>query len=317
MPEHNTLRAIRRWLLRKPFKGRHRVAEALRRAVGAFGPVVPVSDSYAGLVPGKVWFNCHLGEHIGGHIFWHGGYSTDQLWTLPLLLPEDGVFIDVGANQGEFTLLAAALMPKGQVIAFEPNPVNLLRLQRNLDLNRVADSSRARAARVSVLPVALGAAPGLAPMFTDPRRVRRLGDQNSGVYSLAQSAQRREPVGVVQVDALDSILRMRSVAKVDLIKIDVEGYELEVLAGAVSALRAFRPALLLELNQEALAGARRSVVELLDWLAGQSYTGYLLSPGAYRGLTEAPSFGNALFLPVRNERQARWLRQSADYAQVV
>lgn len=138
---------------------------------------------------------------------------VDMAFLLHLLRPGD-LFVDVGANIGSYTVLASAVCG-ARSISIEPDPVTVQSLRRNVEVNGIED-------RVTVVESAVGAAAGTV-RFTvgqdTTNRVATNGDMAS-----------RE----VKVRTLDEIL-----AKEDpvLIKIDVEGYEPKVVAGALATIK--------------------------------------------------------------------------------
>jgi FkbM family methyltransferase len=135
---------------------------------------------------------------------------------LELLEAHDSV-LDIGANIGFYSCLSAT---RGKhVIAFEPAARNLHFLYRNLWENHLRN--------IEVFPVGLGRRPGL-------ERVYGFGGISSFVAGWAQSESTRS--SVVPVATLDSIVAKRLTGKKLLIKMDVEGFELEVLAGALETL---------------------------------------------------------------------------------
>jgi FkbM family methyltransferase len=166
------------------------------------------------------------------------------------VLEPGGVFVDVGANLGLHTLAAAATVgAAGRVIAFEPfvETANLLR--RTLAANGHADVCE-------VHEVALWDSDGNAPLH--------LG-ATSGHHSLVMPITRGDEGGEVLVGTrtLDGMLEAGT--RVDLMKVDVEGAELKVLAGAHDVI-ASNPGLILiaELGAAHLAHAG---VTLDEWLS--------------------------------------------------
>jgi FkbM family methyltransferase len=158
------------------------------------------------------------------------------------------VVFDVGANVGFLTLIAARLVGgNGRVIAFEPVPRNAACIARNLSLNRFAN--------VTVRTEALGATDGSAPFLlsTEPTwgRLASLGSIPCDAAGETSVTVRR----------LDGLLAREEVPPPDLIKIDVEGAELDVLVGAATALRLVRPILMIELH-----GTNAAIAEQLTTL---------------------------------------------------
>jgi FkbM family methyltransferase len=145
-------------------------------------------------------------------------------------------FVDVGANKGDFTLIAAkAVGELGRVLAFEPEPENCHWIRESIELNQYRN--------VELLRLALADAEGVATLY--------LG-KKSGWHSLiASPKQQRAGGGAIRVrtQRLDEVLVERNCDRVDLVKIDVEGAELDVLRGAERTLAGNRQlALLLEIH---------------------------------------------------------------------
>ena len=80
-------------------------------------------------------------SYMGGSIFWNGFHHASELIFLNKYLKSDMTFIDIGANQGEFTLFAADKLKDGSVLAFEPTPFQLGLLEQNVQLNNFSHVS--------------------------------------------------------------------------------------------------------------------------------------------------------------------------------
>jgi len=144
--------------------------------------------------------------------------------------------LDVGAHVGLYSLIAARKVgPSGRVIAFEPSPRERRALRWNRKLNRCT--------RLQVEPLAVGAQDGTAVLF-----VSRGFDR--GTNSLRGTASNAGLSLRVRVTSLDEYLTSHGVSRVDLLKIDVEGGELDAFAGAARLLsRPPRPVILCELSE--------------------------------------------------------------------
>ena len=138
---------------------------------------------------------------------------------LRALCSNNHVFVDVGANVGKYTVLAARLC--GKVYAVEPDPDNLVALVANIMLNNAAG-------RVMVICKALGAKPGTARLSQSGAQSRITSSDEGGTI-------------VVDVTTLDECC-----PDADIVKIAVEGYELEVIRGALRIIESRRPVLLIE-----------------------------------------------------------------------
>jgi len=135
------------------------------------------------------------------------------------------------------SLLAGAVGNTGRVIAFEPNPINYAELTRNLALNHFV--------HVTTFPVALGREPGNLPL-TFASSLLSAGTLLPQMHPFVATAKDRDTVQV-EVIRLDDLAFRMSLPMPDLVKIDVEGFETEVLMGMRGVL-ASRPRLFIEIH---------------------------------------------------------------------
>jgi FkbM family methyltransferase len=177
-----------------------------------------------------------------------------EYWLTPLLCRPDKIAIDVGANMGIYAFAMAKYAR--QVVAFEPNTDLWPFLRRFL-----GDSARLEDA-------ALSSAPGQAEF--------RIAVDNTGVATIEAKnplsmIDRPETIAtrLVATRTLDSF----ALSDVSFIKIDVEGHEEAVLAGAVQTIEANRPAILVESEDRHNPGAPTRVA---DWFSALDYDGYFV-----------------------------------------
>lgn len=191
-------------------------------------------------------------------VFYTGEWDGDELRLALAHVPANGVFLDVGAYFGWYALNVARERPRARVIAFEPVPSSQALLEENRARNRLPNVRLARAA--------VGAEAGEAEMELPPTA-------NGGSARLAAgdgAAERRR----VPVTTLDATVEAQGLVRVDLVKIDVEGAEVEVLRGAAETLRRHRPRLLVELNPTALRARGAEPAELLARLDELGYASW-------------------------------------------
>lgn len=139
----------------------------------------------------------------------------DMMFTLRYLRPGD-TFIDVGANIGFYSLLASSVNAGAPVVAFEPHPVACSRLRENAGINSFGN--------IRVREAAAGSAAGSAMLTSD------LGERNR-IRAEAGANDRSVHVPVVTLDGELAELGIDPLS-VALVKIDTEGFEANVLAGA-------------------------------------------------------------------------------------
>ncbi|KAB1189057.1 MULTISPECIES: FkbM family methyltransferase [Haloferax] len=183
----------------------------------------------------------------------HGG---DVLLEALLLYLRDGdVVVDVGANTGTYTLAAAAKAPEAEVIAVEPNTQVAAQLRANVEINGFGD-------RVGVLEYGLGA--------TDETSQFHVSSYDElGSFSPAHASAweaRVVDTEAVPMRRLDSLVEEGTVPPPDHLKIDVEGYGLNVLQGATSVLDEYRPTVYFEVHEARGGHDESAAKELLQRL---------------------------------------------------
>lgn len=213
-----------------------------------------------------------LGEHIGSQMFWRGEYSGDQLDVMRKLLKHDDVFVDIGANIGIFSLVAAKLARAGRVYAFEPVHDLFDKLTMNVAAN---DFSNVRCYRVALMDTeGIGIIHRPLSRFLD-------GSMNDGLASFFSEWDATESE-MVSMACLDNVVRREGISRIDMAKIDVEGSELKVLKGSLESLRLMKPKLLLEISDKT---ARRAGYTARDLYRFLDEIGYLVHRIAYSGGT--------------------------------
>jgi len=146
-------------------------------------------------------------------------YEPDVWKTLMESVLSGDVIADVGAFIGIYTIaLAKRVGHSGKVVAFEPDPENFASLRSHVELNRVSD-------RVELIPAIVAARNGVIPFKAG---------RASGSHVSPESGQDTLTVPCVRLDTIMADRRL------DILKIDVEGYELEVLEGAIELLQNIR-----------------------------------------------------------------------------
>ena len=161
-------------------------------------------------------------------------------------------FVDIGANVGYFTLLAASRVgPTGRVFAVEPSPAAFAQLKATIEENRLT--------HVRAFPIGLGAESGEINLYVPPT------DFHNHSPSMVANPN-SEPV-LVPLRRLDDCLDEWGVEAVDLLKIDVEGFEPFVYRGATASLRSGRiRAILCEFNDYWLRQVGSSPMALFQTL---------------------------------------------------
>jgi FkbM family methyltransferase len=143
-------------------------------------------------------------------------------------LGEGDVFVDVGAHVGKYSFYASRLVgDSGLVIAIEPHPKNMKNLKKGIRLNGL----------FNVVTVQKACSNYRGSGFLREDRL-------SAKHELAQKTTELR----VDVDTVDNILHTLRIKTVDMVKIDVNGYEYQVLQGMRKAISEFKPQLIVEVN---------------------------------------------------------------------
>jgi FkbM family methyltransferase len=174
-----------------------------------------------------------LKDYVGRSMYFFADLDPKVSWLVDRYVRKGDVALDIGANLGVVSLrLASRVGPDGQVHAFEPNPAILKYLGKTLSHNVNLP--------IRLHRVALGS--------EEANLELSLTNGNAGMATLVGSMQKAVHDKItVPVRRLDTILSEAGVQRIDFIKIDVEGFEAQVLLGGREAISRFRPrAIILE-----------------------------------------------------------------------
>jgi FkbM family methyltransferase len=210
---------------------------------------------------GQVTFELDLSDYRGTAPMYFGSYALLVVEAMRRFLRPGGVFLDVGANIGYLSAVAADLVgPRGEVHAFEPVPAYFDRLRRLAALNP----------NYSIIanPCAVGEIFGACTIY-----VTREPGQSTLVPAYKT---RSEIVSSLEIPVvrLDSYLATRRIGRVALIKIDAEGFELPILKGLEGFFTKsdHRPPIICEIAPRAYPLLRRSISEFSAFMAKYGYT---------------------------------------------
>jgi FkbM family methyltransferase len=185
-------------------------------------------------------------------------YEPDVCCALKRLLRTGDVFIDCGANVGYFSVIAGSIVgPSGRVIAIEANPTTFALLERNLQANGFG----------TAINLALAANEGEVELFVPPA-----GDIFSTVRTGGMVASSTAEVTKVKSQTLPAILSSLAVERADVIKIDIEGGELEVLESSCDLLKTQRPTVICEYGTSTWPAFGATVDRLQKLLDACRYT---------------------------------------------
>lgn len=201
-----------------------------------------------------------LNDQIGREILRDGEFEPELRQAMLAAVKPGMTVLDVGANLGYYTvLLAQAVTPTGRVVAFEPNPVMQAELRHNLALNHFAN--------VTVQAVALSDREGELAFHCPPP-----GAEGHGSLQPNDSFTARETIRV-RTRPLDAVCEELSLAAVDVVKLDVEGAELQVFQGAPRLLSGpRRPVLFFESAERQCQAFGHTSFDVLAFVAAHGYS---------------------------------------------
>lgn len=233
---------------------------------------------------------------ITPEIVYRGYYELREELFIKQILRGGDFFIDVGANVGTFSLLAASIVgPFGRVYAYEPNPVVVEMLKNSATMNWVHE-------RLIVSSCAVGDAPGNAVLRFNPSRI---GDatlvdiKRAGTYAQTASYLGESTSVSTPVITLDS--EFPCDLPIKFLKIDAEGYETSVLKGAERLLsRQCIDYVMLETVQEVAGESWEELLESIKNVCAHGYATYTLGPNGGPVAIELEAIRNGQRLQTRN-----------------
>jgi FkbM family methyltransferase len=209
---------------------------------------------------------------------------------IPLLrdmIPVDGVVFDIGAHAGQFAKLFSRMVPSGQVWSFEPGSYARSILRVALWWTACPN--------VSVVPMGLGSAPAVLSLNLP---VKRKGSLGFGLAHLGPPDARWSRIEreAVAVTTIDSFVAALAIDRLDFIKADIEGWELQMIKGGIETLRRFRPRLLLEMDADHLLRAGDTLEGAFSEIMGLGYRPFVEQSGRLVPL-EGPLSTDVWWLP--------------------
>ncbi|HIG21726.1 MAG TPA: FkbM family methyltransferase [Henriciella sp.] len=260
-PEPDLLSLFRLLATLRDAQSRIELSGLIRARLRALFPAGSGKTGTANLKNG-LNFDVDLGDLFGAEFYLGNMNETDVLNALTATLPEDATTVDIGANFGLFGVHAGHVAQNGKVIALEPLPSAFELLEKNIKQNGLSD-------RVEAVNAAVSQRGGKAKFFV----------ATDGAFSGLRDTGRSPVLDTVTVAkvALDKCEPVQAIDQIDFLKIDTEGHEAEVLAGAHKTLERCKSALvMLEYSHKNLtAEARDSLLAELEPLLKNGFEAQL------------------------------------------
>lgn len=211
----------------------------------------------------KMFTQCD--DNITNALFYEQDYvESSDLQLFIDLAKSSNTVIDIGANTGIYTILTALSNPNCKLLAFEPHPNNYKRLTKNLEINQIKN--------VQAFQQAVGNQESFINFYIPDNEA--ISDTSSALESFSKSTYKGQinwkSIDVAQT-SLDSLCQKNQFDSIDLMKIDVEGYEINVFKGANEFFNKYKPIIFCEifLNDE-----KREFFQ--NFIQKYDYTPYLL-----------------------------------------
>lgn len=212
---------------------------------------------------GNLQMHLSLSDHMQRRIFWMGYYSREIVALLKKCIKPGMTVLDVGANIGEISLVAANLVGNdGKVIAYEPVTSIADKLQTHVSLN---DLTQIQVQRVGLSSKNQTNVPIYGSCGQDVK------DDHNGLASLFGQNKDEAIVEYINITTIDDSVASLGLSNIDLIKIDIEGGEYECLLGAEKILKKYRPMLVVEVQEFSAQQAGWKPEELFRFLENFNY----------------------------------------------
>ncbi|NLX24733.1 MAG: FkbM family methyltransferase [Lentisphaerae bacterium] len=230
-----------------------------RTGIQALFKCAPAHYSYSpGTIRRCTRHGIHFELDISTYHGWMIYYRRSGNRRVSDLVNRGDTVMDVGANIGEVTLLCAQKTgPDGLVIAFEPNPATFAQLSKMLALNPGLNCV--------LVNQALGSMTGPVTMVQPDNR-------NPGTCTIASSTTPGKALSAnIPLTTLDQYIEEHPISRLNLIKLDVEGYELNVLQGAEKTISRYRPVLVIELVDSHQKRHGHSAADIVKFVLQHDY----------------------------------------------
>ncbi len=210
-------------------------------------------------LPNGLLMEVSANDHIEKYLFWYGAYEKKEVTTMQALLTADSVVVDIGANIGYYSLMAAEKVTAGRIYSFEPVTKNLGKIERNISLNKFTV--------IHPIQTAISNVSGSTTIYIS-------ADDNSGMSGLRTAENFSGQSETVKCLTLDEAVIEYNLPKINLIKIDVEGSEVNVLKGMMKIITEQKPIILIEVLAVTLSMYNEQIETIYKTLFANKYISY-------------------------------------------
>lgn len=249
-----------RSVFKLPFLEKVIVISAIKNGSSFIKKLIPPEYLYPNptwrkVVRNDINYHLNISNSVDHAIYF--GYKDQAAENFIKMFNEDSVVFDIGANIGATSLPYAKKCFKGRVYSYEPDQTNYKRLVENINLNQLQN--------VQAINIGLGDKEEEVKLYC-------VSDTNPGMNRVLKQENVDFNYTIIKIRTLDFELFERlKLSKVDAVKIDVEGFETNVLNGAAKTLLTFKPKLFIELIDSNLRENGSSASEIVNKLIDYGY----------------------------------------------
>jgi len=180
-----------------------------------------------------------------------GNYKCEpELLLIHQLLQDDSVFVDIGTNKGIYLYQAEKVIKNGKIYGFEPN-------------SSLVNYIKPLFPKVKLFPLAVSSSTGTSVLHI-PKKENGLQDTRASLEAMGDEVEKIE----IETITLDDWAKQENFSKIDLVKIDVEGHELDTIKGCKAILETIKPTFIIEIE---LRHAKYQINEIFDFINGFGY----------------------------------------------
>lgn len=188
--------------------------------------------------------NCD--DHCTRDLFYGLEWEKNELEIWNILAEKSNTIFDIGANTGIYSVFSSKINPLSKIYAFEPNPINIQRFEKNIELNNSKN--------IIFVDKAVGESDSSIKFTVPVNDEISLVSSAVGEFSESFFDINYKEIEVQQT-SIDNYVTEKKIDNINLIKIDVEYYEFNLLKGAINTLKKQSPVILCEIFMyEVLAG---------------------------------------------------------------
>ncbi len=251
------------------------------------------STTFRALWHDSLYLFIQPGEEVSECVYTQGFYEPNQFFALKRLLNKGNTFIDIGAHIGLFSIYASKRVgPLGKVYAFEPSPRERERLSEHIKINHLDN--------ITVFPYAISDR-------NEQAEIKVAEYPHSGHNTIGQfaySTTRENSRLIIETQTLDYWTKSCKISQIDLIKIDAEGSEEKILAGASETISKHRPFIMIEITSLSLQHQNSSIEAIWKKLTDLGYIllAYHSETGLPYRVSCHPGINHTDFLAVPSEK---------------